>query len=105
MSNNSIFSAFERFWQHITTALSNKSDINHSHDNLYYTESEIDAKISEINTSIGNKADKSELDEVVDNLGTIALPSVTASDNGKFLLVVNGVWTASTVPRAEEAEF
>lgn len=33
------------------------------------------------------------------------LPSVTASDNGKFLRVVNGAWAAQTVPSAEGASF
>lgn len=32
-------------------------------------------------------------------------PTVTTSDNGKFLRVVGGVWAASTVPNAEEASF
>lgn len=30
---------------------------------------------------------------------------VYASDEGKFLRVVNGVWAAATVPNAEEASF
>lgn len=33
--NTSIFNAFERMWQHITSALSNKSDISHNHKNDY----------------------------------------------------------------------
>lgn len=33
------------------------------------------------------------------------LPSVTASDNGKFLRVVNGAWAAQTVPSAESNSF
>lgn len=33
------------------------------------------------------------------------MPEVTASDNGKFLRVVDGVWTAATVPKAEEVAF
>ena len=32
-------------------------------------------------------------------------PTVTAEDNGKFLRVVNGVWAAALVPKAEEASF
>ena len=31
--------------------------------------------------------------------------TVSASDNGKFLRVVNGAWAAATVPNAEEASF
>lgn len=34
MANTSIFNAFERMWQHITTALNNKSDLNHNHTDL-----------------------------------------------------------------------
>lgn len=33
------------------------------------------------------------------------LPAVTASDNGKFLRVVNGVWAASTVDNANGVSF
>lgn len=33
------------------------------------------------------------------------LPSVTASDNGKFLRVVSGAWAAQTVPSAESNSF
>ena len=33
------------------------------------------------------------------------LPSVTASDNGKFLRVVNGAWAAITVPDANGVSF
>ena len=45
MANTSIKAAFERMWQHITSALSNKSDISHNHNDIYYTESEIDTKL------------------------------------------------------------
>ncbi len=54
MANTSILVAFERMWQHVVSALSGKSDISHSHDDMYYTESEIDNKVSAINTSITN---------------------------------------------------
>lgn len=33
------------------------------------------------------------------------LPSVSISDNGKFLQVVNGVWTAVTIPDANGGSF
>ena len=33
------------------------------------------------------------------------LPTVTASDNGKFLRVVSGAWAAATVPAAESNSF
>lgn len=34
--------------------ISNKSDTTHTHDDVYYTEAEIDAKFSTVNTSISN---------------------------------------------------
>lgn len=37
--------------------------------------------------------------------GGSGLPSVGTADNGKFLQVVNGVWTATEIPSAENSEF
>lgn len=59
MANSSILVAFERMWQHVVTALSKKSDISHNHNDVYYTETEIDGKINDINTSISGKANSS----------------------------------------------
>lgn len=33
------------------------------------------------------------------------LPAVTASDNGKFLRVVNGAWTAAAIDNANGVSF
>ena len=33
------------------------------------------------------------------------VPSVTASDNGKFMRVVNGAWSAETIPSANGGSF
>ena len=46
MANASILAAFERFWLHVVAALGEKADANHSHDDKYYTETEIDTKLS-----------------------------------------------------------
>ena len=45
MTNSSIYSAFERMWQHIVARIGTKADINHNHDNLYEIKgaAEIDA--------------------------------------------------------------
>lgn len=56
MANTSVLAVFERFWLHITAALSNKADIAHTHDDRYYTESEVDTKVSTLNTAINGKA-------------------------------------------------
>ena len=39
----------------VTTKLAGKSDTDHTHDDRYYTESEIDTKVSALNTSIATK--------------------------------------------------
>lgn len=36
---------------------------------------------------------------------TVSLPSVSTADNGKFLRVVGGAWSAATVANAEGASF
>ena len=55
MTNASILAAFERMWQHIIAKMD--ATANHTHDDLYYTETEIDTKLSEVNTSISNIVD------------------------------------------------
>ena len=37
MANNSIYSAFERMWQHVLNALGNKSDVGHTHSGYLST--------------------------------------------------------------------
>lgn len=48
MANTSIYAAFERLWQHVVAKLGDKANADHSHDDVYYTETEIDAKFSEV---------------------------------------------------------
>lgn len=47
MANQSIYNAFERMWQHVVSILNNKSDSNHTHDDIYYTEAEVDSRLDE----------------------------------------------------------
>lgn len=44
-------------------------------------------------------------DHIKSDLGIRSLPIVTTSDNGKFLRVVNGAWTATEIPSAEGVNF
>lgn len=52
-----------------------------------------------VNEQLALKADKSTVDAM------LTVPSSTASDNGKFLRVVNGSAAWITVPNAEESGF
>lgn len=56
----------------------------------YFTTDTVDGALQEIGAELGDKADK---------------VAVTASDNGKFLRVVNGAWAAQAVPSAESSSF
>jgi hypothetical protein len=81
---------------------------------LYLTpDEEIDlspyATIEQLNTKADsdhthNISDVANLQGQLDALYAV-IPTVTTSDNGKFLRVVNGVWAATTVPNAEGVKF
>ena len=43
--------------------------------------------------------------EVLHTPSSEGVPTVTTANNGQFLRVVNGAWSAVTVPSAEEASF
>ena len=49
-----------------------------------------------------NAIDETKADKEILNT---RIPAASASDNGKFLRVVNGVATWTTIPNAEEASF
>ena len=54
---------------------------------------------AQIDEAIGDVRDNKEA------WGKKELPAVTASDNGKFLRVVNGAWSAETIPNANGGSF
>ena len=55
-ANNARFLRNDNTWQTITPANIGASATGHSHDDKYYTETEIDAKITTLNNSINGKA-------------------------------------------------
>ena len=58
-ANNARFLRNDNSWQTITPANIGASATGHGHDDKYYTETEIDAKITTINTAINGKAPSS----------------------------------------------
>ena len=60
--------------------------------NSAHTGAEIDQAVSDVQN---NKAE----------WGTKELPTVTASDNGKFLRVVSGAWAAAEIANANGGSF
>lgn len=50
-------SALENAKEYANDLASGKADLSHTHNDIYYTESEIDEKVSAINTSISNVVD------------------------------------------------
>jgi hypothetical protein len=79
MANTSILAAFERMWQHVVAVLGSKADINHNHDDIYYTESEIDSKLSNKASSSHNHS-ASEITS--DTLSSDRLPTVPVTKGG-----------------------
>lgn len=67
MTNPSILAAFERMWQHIVALIGGKANVVHSHDDLYYTEAEVDNKISAHNT---NELAHNDIRLLIDGLTT-----------------------------------
>lgn len=88
MANASLYAAFERFWQHVVTRLSDKSDINHTHDE-YVTSGELDEVTTEVGTVIGKILDgttvvpKSEHAVNADSATTAT--KATQDGNGKVI--------------------
>lgn len=105
MANTSLLVAFERMWQHVTYALGGKSDISHNHNDTYYTESEIDTKISSVNTSITNitngttKVGKASIADSA----TTATSATTASTATKATQDGNGKVISSTYETKADA--
>ena len=57
MANASIFAAFERMWQYVTTALNDKANMEHDHDSSYYDKTTVDQKVNGVNTDLQSHKD------------------------------------------------
>ncbi len=105
MANTSIYNAFERMWLHVVAKLGDKANAEHTHDDIYYTETEVDSLL-------GNKADathnhddvyytETEIDELIAAI-PIGEPIVDITDrisnnSFDFSAVESGLYWSSSV--------
>ena len=75
-ANNAIFLRNDNTWATVTPVNIGAAPTSHSHDDLYYTETEIDSKVTTINGLIDGKADKSHGNHV---------PATQTASNKVFL--------------------
>lgn len=75
--------------QTVTNALNNKSNSDHNHNNVYYTENEVDRLISAHNTNSNAHSillsEKINISDIVDNLNTNTSTKPLSANQGKFL--------------------
>lgn len=97
MSNPSILAAFERMWQYIIAHISNKADVDHNHDDKYYTEEEVDAKLVSIELPIDSVNGKTGT--VVLTAGDVdAAPSIHSQSAST---ITEGVFAGEVIANAE----
>ncbi len=77
-------SALEAAKSYADDLASGKSNVGHSHDELYYTEGEIDTKVSEINTSIENIIN-----------GTTVVAKATHASDADSAIIANSATSAT----------
>lgn len=68
MANPSIYAAAERLWQHTVSLNNGKANVVHSHDDLYYTETEVDEMITGLTNRLNALAnsDDTTLDQMAE---------------------------------------
>lgn len=69
-------------------AIGNKADAEHSHDDIYYTETEIDSKISDLNSAINGKAPSTHSHAISDVTNLQTTLDEIASDPSVFYVEV-----------------
>lgn len=96
-ANNAKFLRNDNTWQTVTPANIGAATSSHTHDDRYYTETEIDSKVSTLNSAIGGKADgshthaigaitnlQSTLDEKLAKSGGTLTGVLTAQNNTSY---------------------
>lgn len=105
MVNQSIRAAFDRMWQHVIVKLGDKANVDHNHNDMYYTESEVDSKISAVNTNITNITNGSVIVKEAEHAtnADIATTATTAGSATKATQDGNGKEISSTYETKDDA--
>lgn len=61
--------------------------------------------LNAIKTQVPITDPRSRFEEVINALVGAGVPAVTAADNGKVLMVVDGSWAAATIPDGNNIEY
>lgn len=106
MANQSIRAAFDKMWQHVVAKLGDKANVDHNHNDMYYTESEVDSKISAVNTNITNITNGSVIVKEAEHAtnADIATTANTATSATKATQDGNGKVISSTYETKVDAQ-
>ena len=91
--------------EQVTTIIPVDSSLSETSENPVQNKT-IKAEFDNVRDLIGEDSVQSQIDSAIKSIDSMnSVPNCTATDNGKFLRVVNGVATWSAIPYAEEATF
>lgn len=84
----------------LNSAIGGKADKTHTHDDRYYTESEIDSKVSTLNTAINGKAASSHTHTIanITNLQTTLDGKASSSHNHAASNITSGTLSSDRLP-------
>lgn len=84
----------------LNSAIGSKADKTHTHDDRYYTESEIDSKVSTLNTAINGKAASSHTHTIanITNLQTTLDDKASSSHNHAASNITSGTLSSDRLP-------
>lgn len=105
------FEAVSTAMNALEQAIDGKADFSHNHNDNYYTKIEVDQNFQENIYMQNDEPDSTpdgtlwiDLDDegVFSSGGNVELPEVSETDNGKFLMVSDGVWSAVSLTNVAE---
>ena len=84
MANNSILAAFERFWVHVVSRLSEKADVGHSHNDYATKTGDLAGCWISYTDEDGNPTDEPYIHYAVDEDGNPVYTGLSYVEEGEF---------------------